>query len=335
MRFGLWYHFRNPARWAVPSESLYAETLEQIAWAEELGYDSVWTSEHHFTADGYLPSSLLVLAAAAARTRRLRLGTLVLLLPLHHPLRVAEDAAVLDLLSGGRLDLGVAAGYRVEEFRAFQIPHRQRGQRLDEAIEILQRSWADGAFSFQGKYYQFEDLDVTPKPLQRPLPLYMGGQSRAAVLRAARFGCHLLPSYPAGFDVVATYHEALRQNGRDPADFRIKCFRPVYCSEDPGRAWEEIKEHYLYQHNLYRRWYREAGDGSAPELEDADSLPRSTYIVGTPDDCARSIERLAAELPFDEFIFWAAPPGFPMAKAARSLALFAREVMPRFRTDRA
>jgi probable F420-dependent oxidoreductase len=331
VRFGVWYHFRNPPRWSIPWDRLYSETLEHIVHAEELGYDSVWTSEHHFAEDGYLPSSLLLLAAVASRTRTVRLGTLVLLLPLHHPLRVAEDAAVLDILSGGRLDLGVAAGYRVEEFRGFQVPHGERGKRMDEAVEILQRSWSGAPFSFSGSYYRFENLNVTPKPLQNPIPLYMGGQSRAAVERAGRFGCHLLPSFTGEFDLLAAYHQALRQNGRDPAQYRIKCFRPLYCCEDPRRGWAEIREHYLYQHNLYRRWYREAGDATAPELSHPDQLPRTSYIVGTPDDCARAIETVSAEAPFDEFIFWAVPPGFSLAKSRASLELFAREVMPRFR----
>ena len=106
MKFGIWYYLRNPERWKQPAQGLYRKTLDQIVAAEKLGYDSVWVSEHHFTDDGYMPSSLLFLAAVAARTTRIRLGTLILLLPLHHPLRVAEDAAVLDILSNGRVDLG-------------------------------------------------------------------------------------------------------------------------------------------------------------------------------------------------------------------------------------
>ena len=170
MKFGLWYHLRNPPQWKEPWDTLYSRALEQIGAAETLGYDSVWTSEHHFVEDGYLPSSLVFLAAAAGRTDRLRLGTLVLLLPLHDPIRVAEDTAVLDLLSGGRVDLGVAAGYRVEEFEVFGVPHRERGKRMDEAVAILRGAWSKGRFSFKGSFFDVDDVDVTPKPLQHPLP---------------------------------------------------------------------------------------------------------------------------------------------------------------------
>lgn len=332
MKFGVWYHLRNPDRWRQPPAVLYARTLDQIAAAEALGFDSVWTSEHHFTGDGYLPSSLLFLAAVAARTTRMRLGTLILLLPLHHPLRVAEDAAVLDLISGGRLDLGVAAGYRVEEFEVMGVPHRERGRRMDQALAILQGAWRDGPFSFDGPDFHYENVNVTPKPLQRlGPPLWMGGQSRAAINRAARFGCHLLPSSTTEFDIVATYHAALREYGRDPNDYRIKCFRPLFCTNDPDRAWDELKPHFLYQHNLYRRWYREAGDSNAPDLVDADQLSRQSHIVGTPDQCATTIRALHQEMPFDEFVFWAHPPGFPVERATESLQLFAKAVVPQFR----
>lgn len=332
MKFGVWYHLRNPDRWHQPPAELYARTLDQIVAAEALGFDSVWTSEHHFIDDSYLPSTLLFLAAVAARTSRMRLGTLILLLPLHHPLRVAEDAAVLDLISGGRLDLGVAAGYRVEEFDVFGVPHRERGRRMDEALAILQGAWGDGPFSFDGPTYHYDAVNVTPKPLQRPgPPIWMGGQSRAAIRRAARFGCHLLPSSTTEFDIVATYHAALREFGRDPSQYRIKCFRPLFCTTDPERAWYELKEHFLYQHNCYRRWYREAGDSAAPELTDPDQLSRESYIVGTPDQCVAAIRALNAELPFEEFIFWTHPPGFPVDRATESLDLFARAVVPQLR----
>ena len=133
MQFGLIYDFRNPKRWERPFPALYAEQLEQIAYAEQLGFDSVWITEHHFVEDGYTPSVLTMAAAIAVRTRRIRIGTWVLLLPLHHALRVAEDAATVDILSGGRLDLGMGLGYRVEEFAALGVDRRQRGRRRPRA----------------------------------------------------------------------------------------------------------------------------------------------------------------------------------------------------------
>lgn len=332
MKFGIWYHLRNPEAWRQPPEQLYRQTLGQIVKAESLGFDSVWVSEHHFTEDGYLPSLLLFLAAAAARTTRLRLGTSILLLPLHHPLRVAEDAAVLDIISGGRLDLGVAVGYRVEEFSGFQVPRRERGRRLDEAIEILRGAWGGEAFSHAGPHFSFANISVTPKPLQPGgPPLWIGGESRAAIRRAARLGCHLLPSPSEEFDVVAVYRQALREYGRDPAHFHIKSFQTMFCSEDPARAWAELKPHFLYQHNLYRRWYREAGDSDATDASDAKALSRESYFVGTPDGCAEAIRAAQRKLDTDEFVFWAGPPGYPLESATRSLELFAREVIPRFR----
>ncbi len=331
MRFGVWYHFRNPSAWSRPWGELYPAILDQITLAEELGYDSMWTSEHHFIDDGYLPSSLTMLAAVAARTQRMRLGTLILLLPLHHPLRVAEDAAVVDILSGGRLDLGVAVGYRVKEFEGFEVSHERRGRVMDEAMEILTRAWQPGPFSFHGEYWNFDDLEVTPKPLQSPMPLWIGGQSKPAIRRAARFGCGLLPSSTTPFDVQKAYHDALRSAGRDPADHSMKCFRALYCCEDAEHGWREIRDHYLYQANDYRRWYREAGDAVDPDLEDAEQLDRGNFICGTPNDCEAAIRRLREQIPFEEFVHWAFPPGFPVDKASRSLELFAREVMPRFR----
>jgi len=140
MRFGLLYDFRNPTQWRLPFQELYARTIEQIVYADQLGYDSIWISEHHFVEDGYCPSVLAMAAHVAAKTSRVRIGTSVLLLPFHDPLRVAEDANTVDILSGGRLDLGVGLGYRAEEFAAFGVPRRQRPSRFEENLAILRHA---------------------------------------------------------------------------------------------------------------------------------------------------------------------------------------------------
>ena len=131
--------------------------------------------------------------------------------------------------------------------------------------------------------------------------------------------------------MVEAYHTALREYGRDPNNFRIKGFSSMFCTEDPARSWEELKEHFLYQHNLYRQWYRSAGDSTAPDVADADQLSRDSYFVGTPDECEKAIREYQRSLSAEEFIFWAHPPGFPVEKSALSIELFAKEVIPRFR----
>jgi probable F420-dependent oxidoreductase len=332
LSFGLWYDFRNPAPWRRPWQRLYQETLEQVAWADSLGFDSVWLSEHHFTDDGYLPALFPMLAALAMRTSHMRLGTAVLLAPLHHPLRLAEDAAVVDVLSGGRLELGVAPGYRAEEFALLGVRRAERGRRTDETIEILKAAWRARPFSYRGNCFRFQDVVVTPPPLQRPHPpIWVGGSSQAAVRRAAHHGCHFLPDADAPAELYQLYRTELTANGHDAARFRIATSRAVYVCEDPERGWREVQEHYLYMANRYRQWYA-AGNTEHPQrpLKDADELSRGNYLVGTPDMVALAISRLREALPFARLIFWARPPGLSIASSSRSLELFAQQVLPRF-----
>src|ERR1051325_5943594 len=137
VRFGLWYDFRNPPQWRQSSDRLCREILEQIGWGENHGFDDVWLSEHHFIEDGYLPSILPVAAAIAARTKRIRIASGVLLMPFHNPVRLAEDIAVVDVTSGGRFELGVGVGYKVEEFAWFAVSNKERGGRTNEGLEII------------------------------------------------------------------------------------------------------------------------------------------------------------------------------------------------------
>src|SRR3990172_9050885 len=168
INFGVAYTFRNPPQWRIPFPVLYQEHLRQIVRAEELGYDTVWLTEHHFLEDGYSSALLPIAAAIAARTERIRIGTSVMLLPLHDPLRVAEDAATVDILSNGRLDLGLGQGYRVEEFEGFGISRAERGPRLEEGIGIIRRAFTERNFTHEGRFYQYRNVTVTPEPVQKP-----------------------------------------------------------------------------------------------------------------------------------------------------------------------
>jgi alkanesulfonate monooxygenase SsuD/methylene tetrahydromethanopterin reductase-like flavin-dependent oxidoreductase (luciferase family) len=170
IRFGLWYDFRNPPQWRQPADRLYGETLDQIAWAENNGFDDVWLSEHHFIEDGYLPSILPVAAAIAARTKRIRIASGVLLMPFHNPVRLAEDIAVVDVISGGRVELGIGAGFKHEEFEGFGVPFKERGARTNQSLEIVRRLLSGEAVTFKSEFFDFKNVKVTPEPIQKPHP---------------------------------------------------------------------------------------------------------------------------------------------------------------------
>ena len=234
-RLGVWYDFRNPARWRRPWAELYRETLDQAAYAEELGFSSIWLSEHHFSEEGYLPSLMAMLGALAQRTARARLGTAVLLAPLHHPLRLAEDLAVVDQLSGGRLDVGLAPGYKPDEFAVLGVPKGERGARTDETIEILQLAWRGEPFSYAGRHFRFDDVVVAPPPVQPPgPPIWVGGSSLAAARRAARYGLCFMPDSGAALDVYDAYRA---QTVRGPRGWLLTgCCSPPRAGRGPGRS---------------------------------------------------------------------------------------------------
>src|ERR1700680_1178316 len=158
IRFGLWYDFRNPPEGRQASDRLYSEILDQIAWGESHGFDDVWLSEHHFIEDGYLPSILPVAAAIAARTKRIRIASGVLLMPFHNPARLAEDIAVVDVISGGRFEFGVGVGFKVEEFEGFNVPFSERGGRTNEALAIIRQLLDGETLAFKGKFFEFKNV---------------------------------------------------------------------------------------------------------------------------------------------------------------------------------
>ncbi|MBV9095013.1 MAG: LLM class flavin-dependent oxidoreductase [Streptosporangiaceae bacterium] len=325
---GIWYDFRNPRRWRVPWPQLYRETLDQAAYAEDLGFGSIWLSEHHFSEEGYLPSLMAVLGTLAARTSRVRLGTAVLLAPLHHPLRLAEDLAVVDQLSGGRLNVGLAPGYKPDEFAVLGVPKSQRGARTDETIEILQLAWRAEPFSYAGRHFRFDGVVVAPAPAQPGgPPIWVGGNSLAAAHRAARYGTCFMPDSGAGPDLYHAYRAGLARESGPP---RVSTNRVLFAAASREAAWETCGEHLLYQFNAYRQWFSAAGDDDAhgAELTDPAVLSPDHYFVGTPDDILAAIHASQQRLGYEELIFWARPPGLPIEQCNASLELIAKHVLP-------
>lgn len=323
--FGIWYDFRNPPGSPRSWADLYASTLEHIRYAEQLGFDDIWTSEHHFVEDGYSPSLLPICAAIAAKTTRVVIGTNVLLLPLHDPVRVAEDAATVDVISGGRMRLGVAAGYRLEEFTGFGISRTSRARRMEEAVEVIRRSWAPGPFTFEGRFYRYTGIDVTPKPVQEPMPLWMGGFAEPAVRRAGRLGDGLL----AAANVIPAFREAWMQAGRHGEPPVALTLPWTLVTRDPERAWAEYGQHLLYQRRLYAEWFTAAGMPLFPTIpetvEEVRQAAPDAFV--TPERARGIVESVVTNLGPTHLYWWGIPPGSDPTATFESLELFAREVL--------
>jgi alkanesulfonate monooxygenase SsuD/methylene tetrahydromethanopterin reductase-like flavin-dependent oxidoreductase (luciferase family) len=328
--FGLWYDFRQKPPLGDYAR-FYAECFEEIEEAERLGYAGVWLSEHHFVDDGYLPSPLVVAAAIAARTQRMAIGTNVLLLPMHHPLRVAEDAAVADLVSGGRFVLGVGQGYVEHEFEVLGFNRKHRPSLFEEGVEIIRRAWEEGRIGYEGKRWRFEDLPFEPRPERAP-PIYIGAFAEPAIDRAARMGDGFLASAGGG-EFVKTYRrvrEALARHGRADEVFPYVASGVVYVHEDSERARSDVAPAIAYQRSRYAEWGTDRGKPK-PEPIRPEDLPWERYFVGNPDELAEGLARLYEEAPYDHFCFWARLPGLTHEQALKSLHLFASEVAPRVR----
>ena len=329
VNFGLWYDFRNPARWRVPFTQLYEQTLEQIVWAETLGFDSVWLTEHHFCDDGYTPSPLVIAAAIGARTKRMRIGTNLMQIPLHDPIRLAEDAATLSLLTNGRFDLGVAIGYRALEFAAFNRRLNHRPSLLEESVEILRRAWRGEAINFNGKRFQVGDLRITPTPEQAPRIL-LGGMAQPAIERAARIGDGFLSTGGIGHDI---YTAATRQLNRDAARSVICAGDWSIVSPDPEREAALIGDHVLYQTNQYVAWGACGPPDQVPLFPDAAAALRDgLYQLSTPQ---QAVERLSAMLEqYPQIVdvhFWAQFPGEAVSSGSRRIECLATQVLPQLR----
>ena len=326
LRVGLCYDFRNPPDSGIAMPRLYSEVLDQIAWADEAGFDLIWFTEHHFVEDGYLPSWIPVAAAAAARTHRVRFSCDVCLLPFNNPVRLAEDLAVLDNLSNGRVEVGVGLGYAPHEFRGFGIPVAQRVSRSDEGLEVLRRCFSGERFSFKGQRYEFNDVLITPGYVQQGgPPLWVAAMSRAGAQRAARFGCHLLPQGDRT-ETLDVWREQLAATGRDASTQRVGIIRSVLVTDDAERDWPAVRESERYRMQLYQRFFDESGAGFGTHAR----IPQD-WIVGTVATCVEALVNFVQEYGITDLVTWGAPPGLHPAVMNVSLGRLIREVMPAVR----
>lgn len=312
------YDLRAPA-FGPPAEALYRAALEQCAWAEDHGFLMATLSEHHGADDGYCPSPLVMAAAVTGRTRNLRVLVAALILPLYDPVRLAEDLAVLDLASGGRVDFIVGAGYRPEELAMFGRAMDERVPLLEEGLDVLRAAWTGEEFEYRGRRVR-----VTPRPARPEGPgLLMGGSTPGAARRAARLG---LGFVPVDASLWPAYEEACRSHGREagPAP-ALDGPKFIHVADDPDRAWARIAPHALHETNTYGAWLAETGSlGPYRATDDADALRASgDYLVLTPDECLARVQETGA------LMLHPLMGGLDPDLAWESLELVASKVLPR------
>ncbi len=326
LRFGVMYDCRHVPGGDVTMADVYAATIEQSVLADQLGYDHVWFTEHHFLEDGYLPAFQPLAGAIAARTERIRLSNDIALLPLYHPIRLAEELAVLDNISNGRMEFGIGLGYVPDEFEAFGVPLRNRVSMTDEAIEIMRLAWGEEPFSFSGKRYELNDIDVHPKPVQPGgPPLWIAAMKEPGAQRAARFGTHLLPQGKRDA-VLDPWRDAVRANGDDPDDYRVGIIRSVYVTDDKERDWPTIRDAERFRMGVYTKFMAETPDQY--EWGDRSAIPQ-TVVVGTADECVEILSDFITEFGITDIATSGLPPGIPPQFMATNLERLANEVIPR------
>jgi alkanesulfonate monooxygenase SsuD/methylene tetrahydromethanopterin reductase-like flavin-dependent oxidoreductase (luciferase family) len=319
---GIRFDLRVPPFASATHADLYAACLDQCAWADEHGLDVVVLSEHHGVEDGYLPAPLMMAAAVGGRTRRIRINIAALLVPLHDPIRLAEQLAVLDLATGGRVSLVVGAGYRREEFEMSGTDYRQRGKLLEEYVGVLRQAWTGEPFEWRGR-----TIRVTPKPTAPPVIL-VGGSTAVAAKRAARLRAGFFPAI--GDAQLGELYDAECARLGFSGGFSVLPGGPgfVHVSNDPQRDWERIAPHALYDTQTYSSW-QTPGQRSAVHVvaSNIEELRRSgVYRVVTPDECVE----LARET--GRIILHPLMGGLSPEIGWAGLRLFAEEVLPRIRS---
>ena len=337
IRFGVIYDFRRVPGSEIAMPDLYAQSLDQAAWVDELGFDHIWLTEHHFVDDGYLPSPLTVSGALAARTRNVMIGQDVLLLPHYHPVRLAEDLAVLDNLSRGRMMLGVGMGYVPGEFAALGSDRKQRLSRMEEGLDILELAWKEDRFDYQGKRYQLRDVRVRPRPVQADGPAtWIAAMSEAGALRAARRAAHLLPQGDRAV-VLDPYLDAV---DRAKGERRIGIVRHFLVTEDAGlraafQGRPNVFKDDSYISKKYQEWFAQIDDAMTRQLAEGEAsgrmIPQSLF-AGDPDECILEIESFTSEFGITDVILagWGTAAGDDPKQSTENLERFAREILPHF-----
>jgi alkanesulfonate monooxygenase SsuD/methylene tetrahydromethanopterin reductase-like flavin-dependent oxidoreductase (luciferase family) len=348
MDFGLFFLVQRDEQWT--EGAVYDSALEQMLAAEALGYHSVWIAEHHFNDYGLCPAPPVLAAFVAGRSTTLRLGMGVSLLPLHHPVDLAEQLAVLDVVSGGRLDVGIGRGGTLQDYQTFRSERADARARVEEGIAVMQQSWRGAPFDFQGRFHAAEKLHVRPRPVQEPHPpLYVASNSEDSVLSAARLGLPTLSSFFVPIPELERrhqlYRDAARAAGRSEAEIdglarRSWGMRVVHVAPTRDEALRAIEGPFMGYQRKMAMLRSEGTGGSVPDSFDRTLVrlrPFDEYVaagwtlVGTPDEVRDGLVRYVEATGYRRVLLLMAVPGLPTDLALRSMRLFADRVAPAVR----
>ncbi|MHB9758568.1 LLM class flavin-dependent oxidoreductase [Streptomyces sp. BYX5S] len=315
------FNLVDPAGTPETLAARYQASVEMARYADEQGIDTVQTEEHHGVANNWLPSPFTFAGAVLGATQRIAVTVSAIIGPLHDPLRLAEDIAVLDLVGGGRLVTVSGIGYRPEEYAQFDVDWKRRGRLQDELLETLLKAWTGEEFEYRGRRVR-----VTPRPFTQPHPLLLvGGSSQAAARRAARLG---LPFFPSAHlpELESYYQEKLKEYGTEGWTMMPGEQTPLlHLSEDPDRTWATYGEHFLHEARTYASW--QSGDIKSAVKSGARTVEElraeGVYRVLTPDECAG--------LGLDSYILHPLSGGMPLDEGRRSLQLYCENVLPRLK----
>lgn len=332
---GVMFSFRNPAWCRRPITDVYRDELASIRRAEALGFDTVWLTEHHFADDGYSPSILTIAGAIAATTERIRIGFNLLLLPLHNAVRLAEDLATLDVMSNGRIDVGLGQGYAVHEFAGFGIRRAERLGRFVEGLDVLTGLWENDRFSYDGVHYHIDDAHLAPRPVQQPSPpIWIGATTTKAVARAGSRGANLLGL--ANPKLQYAYESARVEAGYE-AHANVLQLHWTHVAETDDRAWSDAAPHFHHLLDVYAEWGNAARDAdgtgapvvapSVEELRDPSTPLFFDPVFGSASSVARKMQASMAQLRTTHLALGILP-GIDPALTNDSLERFARDVSP-------
>ncbi len=317
MKFGVLQFFSWSRR--VPLETVYQRAFERMAIMDEGGYDAVWLAEHHFNTYSVCPSPLMMATHVAARTKNLRIGTAVTLAAFYHPLRLAEDVALLDILSGGRVNWGAGRGFDPVEFRAFEVRVEDSAERYMEAVDIVLAAWREGKVTHHGKYWDIDEVEVLPRPMQQPHPpVWLAATSPDSVRKAAERGFTILMDPHASHGEIAQkralYQQTLEAAGHSMEGRTIPMARLLAVAKTAREAEDVAREGARWTIGSYAKGLNPAEDPVGRYVNDV-------IIHGTPEMVVDRLQELRDELPLDYLMC------SPLSH--ESFVLFTQKVLPR------